>query len=249
MGIKSDVYDDTYEKNKNLIIDSISPNAVDEILLIEMENNCITIKVSNMATDKPYYLTKYGRIQKGVYIRKGPSSIQINQGKIDRMYSSHHTKLLVIQFARHPKYEFSKLKTRFRNQKNVNLSDIKMLNLDLLTENEKITKLGVLFADENATDISVSKFEGISKGTRLIYTRNFGDWPLYESFEQIINLLDLEFPPIVTSIKARRYEEREYDFKSLREVLLNAFVHNDYSLGFPKVYIFSDRVEYLHLVD
>lgn len=184
VGIKPDIYDDTYEKIKNLIFDCVCPMNIEEFDFIEMENNCIKIIVSNITKHKPYYLKRYGRVPEGVYIRKGPSSIKLDQYKIDMMYKVHNTKSLANSLATHQKFEFEILSKRYKFQKDRELSDIKMLNLKLLNDDEKITKLGELFADENATDISFSKFEGNDKASRLIYTINYGEVPLFETFEK-----------------------------------------------------------------
>ncbi|MFV0288001.1 MAG: RNA-binding domain-containing protein [Mycoplasmatales bacterium] len=242
VGFKDEEFDKKLEQLQNIIYQSITPNIQTLVEIEEIQNNCIKVIVSNLTKHKPYYITKYGLSPKGVYVRKGSSSIPLADSEIKIMYKNHNNSALSTLKAKHNKYEFRNLSIRFEIQVEKKLSSIKKLNLGIIDEEENITRLGELFADENSNIIDIAVFKGLTK-TSNFHIESFGNIPLNEAFEKVINYIELNNTSVITKIRAQREEQKNYNSKAVREAVLNAFIHNDYEVGYPKFTLFIDRLE------
>jgi len=120
-------------------------------------------------------------------------------------------------------------------------------NLNLYVPNTKqYNLLAFLLADENDVTIRVSIFSGKSKADNLYSIKDFGHQCILYSIDQILNYFDAI--NIIQADERNRVVERKdvplFDSKSLREAVLNAFIHNDWmQLNAPMCSVFSDRIE------
>ncbi|MFV0289254.1 MAG: ATP-binding protein [Mycoplasmatales bacterium] len=66
---------------------------------------------------------------------------------------------------------------------------------------------------------------------------NFGEKPLSELFEEVYQKLEAENEIITTFKGAKRIDNFKYELEVVREALINAFVHNDYSnYQYPQIH-------------
>ncbi|MDD2481467.1 MAG: ATP-binding protein [Lutispora sp.] len=76
----------------------------------------------------------------------------------------------------------------------------------------------------------------------LIENAEFGYCSLIKATENTLNKLDIENVTKTEITSTVRKEKRLVDPTALREAVINAIIHNDYSNGIPPVFeIFSDR--------
>ncbi len=243
VGIDSKKYDELYESLTSRLLDGILPKLHDEYIIDEdTDANTISITISNMSAFRPYYLAKKGLSTSGVFIRVGSSSVPCTLDQINEMSQKAHTKSISKMPAKHNLYEFDKLR-RDLKERDIELKPITMLNKSLITRNEDVTILGALFADENSSSISFSKFSGTNKTSNLLSTKDVGNMPLNRTFLTIMDEFNLINDALVTDIRIKRVETHMYNIQALRELTINALVHNDYTLGYPKFIVFSDHIE------
>ena len=100
-----------------------------------------------------------------------------------------------------------------------------------------------LCADENGMPILFAKYAGTDRDV-LTENKNFGYCSLIKATEQVLDKFSVE-NRIYARITATKREERPMvDPQALREAVINAILHNDYSYNNPpKFEMFSDRIE------
>lgn len=112
----------------------------------------------------------------------------------------------------------------------------------------KYNLLAFLMSDENNITMRVSVFSGTKKSDNLYSVREFGKQCLLYTIDKVLDYCDVV--NIIQADERNRIVERNdvplFDSKALREAVLNAFIHNDWSdLNAPMISIFSDRIDIL----
>lgn len=116
-------------------------------------------------------------------------------------------------------------------------------NLELLTDTEKYNYFAYLLADNNSTSIKVAKYSSKTRADR-IESNEYGNGCLIRAAKQVIDKIEIENPTSTQITSRERINKRLYDSIALREAIINAFVHNDFTGEIPpKFEIFPDRIE------
>ena len=98
-------------------------------------------------------------------------------------------------------------------------------------------------ADTNSTSIKVAKYNGINR-VDLVENPDFGYESLIKATKQVLDKVDLENRSDTSITSKERDDKRPWSPIALREAILNAFVHNDYTAEVPpKFEFFDDRIE------
>jgi ATP-dependent DNA helicase RecG len=78
----------------------------------------------------------------------------------------------------------------------------------------------------------------------LIENNEYGYCSLIKATKSILNKIEIENKTRSKITYKRRIDERLWDTVALREAIINAIVHNDFSREiFPKFEIFDNRIE------
>ena len=116
-------------------------------------------------------------------------------------------------------------------------------NLELTTEDGALNYAAYLLADENGTSIKVAKYRGKDR-IHLIESNEYGYCSLIKATKSVLDKLDLENKTASTITAKERIDVRLWSPIALREAVINAIVHNDYTREVPpKFEIFADRIE------
>lgn len=114
-------------------------------------------------------------------------------------------------------------------------------SLELLTPDGKLNYIAYLLSDENSTSIKVAKYDGNNK-INLIENEEYGSCSLIKAAKSVLNKFDIENITKTKITSKERIDKNLADKVALREAIINAIVHNDYSSEVPPVFeIFSDR--------
>ena len=98
-------------------------------------------------------------------------------------------------------------------------------------------------ADENGTSIKLAKYIGLIR-VDLAENPDFGYESLIKATKQVLDKIELENRSDTSITSAERIDKRPWSSIALREAILNAFLHNDYTTEVPpKFEIFDDRIE------
>ena len=212
-------------------------------VVVETIDNTDVIKVTiSSGTEKPYYLRKKGRTPEGCYIRVGSSKERMTERMIDNMYSKRIKNTLKEIDSPRQELTFNQLKIYYEEH-NLKLNDNFLQNLDLLTSEGKYNYNAFLLADENNVSIKLVKYLGNNK-LELLENLEFGNRCLITATQRILDRLDVENTTYAKIEYFGRKEQEKIDSRALKEAVINAIVHNDYSYGnSPIIELYSDRIE------
>ena len=231
-------------KIKDRLKHNISPSCLGLFDVISEHKDGLDIIKIIVASgsEKPYFFKKYGMTEKGAFIRIGTASEPMPQKMIDALY------------ARRTRNSISKIKS---NQQNLSFEQLKIYyegvgkrlnnnfaaNLELLNADEQYNYVAYLISDKNSTSIKLARYNGLTR-TNLVENNEYGYESLIKATKQVLDKVNLENKTITQITSKARKEARLWDAIALREAIINAFVHNDYTIEVPpKFELFDDRIE------
>ncbi len=228
---------------KDRIKDNIMPSTLglyDVVVLEENNKKYIKIIIAR-GSDDPYYIRGMGMTPDSCFIRVGSSIQSMPYDMINnRVNKRTRTSLRNIVS---PKQDltFSQLKIYYE-EKGFNINNNFLKQLDLFTDDGKYNYNAYLLADNNTISIRFGKYEG-TNAAQLIENEDFGNCSIIKATKNILNKIEIE-NRIFTKIEyPERKEIKMYDFVAVREAVVNAIVHNDWSNEYaPKFEMFSDRL-------
>ena len=229
---------------KDRIKNNIQPSTLGlfDVTVEIMENKEVIKVIISSGTEKPYYLREKGRTPEGCYIRVGSSKERMTERMIDNMYAKRIKSTLKEIDSPRQKLTFNQLKIYYEEH-GLKLNDNFLQNLDLLTSEGKYNYNAFLLADENNVSIKVVKYVGINK-RELLENMEYGNRCLITATQKILDRLDVENTTYAKIEYFGRKEQEKIDSTALKEAVINAIVHNDYSYGnSPIIELYSDRVE------
>lgn len=117
-------------------------------------------------------------------------------------------------------------------------------NLNLRNADGEYNLLAELLADRNNTPFLFVKFQGMDKSA--ISERNdYGYGCLLTTYMKVKDRLKAENICISDTSVRPRYDRYLFDFDCVNEAVLNALVHNDWTITEPQISMFSNRLEIL----
>lgn len=192
--------------------------------------------------EKPYYIPQYGMSPKGCFIRIGTSTEQMSQNQIEDMFASRIRNSLGRIKSPKQLLNFEQLKI-FYEENGFSLNEHFANNLELLTDEGKYNYVAYLLSDVNSTSIKVAKYSGEDR-CDLIENNEYGYCSLIKATNRVLDKLEVENRTLAKITSKARKEINLVDKIALREAVINAIIHNDYSNEVPpKIEIFSDRME------
>ena len=229
---------------KDRIKNNIQPSTLGlfDVTVETIENKEVIKVIISSGTEKPYYLRKKGRTPEGCYIRIGSSKERMTERMIEEMFSRRIKNSLKEIDSPRQDLTFRQLKIHYEGNGMI-LNDNFAKNLNLLTDEGKYNYNAYLLADENDISIKLVKYLGTSK-MELIENQEYGYCCLITATQRILDRLTAENTVYAKIEYNGRKEVEMIDSKALKEAVINAMVHSDYTLSTtPIVELYSDRIE------
>ncbi len=243
---------DEEERLCNLIADSISPRLVPNIELTTVDGKTLLVIEVFLSNSRPHHLCAEGP-EAGVYVRLGSTNRQADRELIGELRRTAEG----IPFDEMPMPELSARDLDIRAAQEAfgdgrKLDEQTLLTLKLLTQHQGKpvpTKGGVLLFGKQRTQhfadawIQCGRFFGTEKID--IFDHIDIDVPLPRAVDEVMLFLKKHAYRGADLSEVRRKDVWSIPLGILREVIINALVHSDYSQrGAPiRVVFLDDRIE------
>jgi predicted HTH transcriptional regulator len=192
---------------------------------------------------KPYYIAQYGMSPKGCYMRDGTIAVPMPVEKIEELRSSRIMTSLIESPSYRKELTFRQLKIIYEENGHP-LNEQFMRSLNLMTGAREPNYIAYLMSDENGNSMKIAKFAGEDKGSELIENYEYGYCCLLKAVQKMLDRVEVENTTITKVTFKNRIETTLIDEAAVKEAIINAAVHNDWTNEIPPVVIFySDRVE------
>jgi len=247
IGVEDDIFD-LQDKISSIIYDSCYPNILPEMYVRNINGkNILVIKVSRGGL-LPYYLRKEGK-NKGTYIRVGATNRVAEFENIVDLERQRRNISFDEEIDYEEEYSKLNLKPIYEEFEKLgkSINQEKMINLKLLKkENDKFypTKgLLILLGIYENIEVKCSRFKGNTMSVFLDKKEYRGD--LFSQLRNVEAFIKnhINLKGEITGLQ--RIDTFEIPEVAIREAIINALVHRDYSnLGRDiKVGIYDDRLE------
>ncbi len=231
---------------KDRLIFGVSPSVL-SLISIQTENfeNKSVLKINiKEGTEKPYYIKNKGLSESGAYIRIGSSSQPMTQKMIHAYQTKSFPKSLINIEAPEQELTFAELFIHYRRYNKPLNDNTFAKTLNFLTKEGKYNYLAYLMADKNQLSVRFARFNDAGEHFELLEKAvEYGNSCLITSIQRVLDRYEIEN---ITMSKltgaAQRIDKRLVDAKCLREIVINAFAHNDYSYGMLPIFeVFQNR--------
>ena len=228
---------------KDRIKDNIMPSTLGlyDVIVLEKDNKKYIKVIIAKGSERPYYLKGIGMTPDSCFIRVGSSIQSMPNEMINNEFSKRTRNSLKNIVSPKQDLTFSQLKIYYEeNGFSINNNFLKQL--ELYTDDGKYNYNAYLLADNNYISIRFGKYDGINS-VNLIENEDFGNCCIIKATKNILNKLEIENKTFTKIEYPERKEIKMYDYIAVREAVVNAIVHNDWSNEYsPKFEIFSDRL-------
>ena len=223
-----DNVDENYTRITNGIRDAIMPDVTMFVKYTIQENRVVRITVGE-GSYKPYYLKAKGLKPNGVFVRQGTSSVSASPEQIRAMIKESDGDTFESMRSMEQELTFKSAKEAFKRY-NIEFSKTKYRALGITTQADEIySNLALIISDQCAHTTKVAVFAD-EENTKFRDSKEFGG-SIFEQLDNTYAYLTLCNKTVATFKGLERIEKVDYPEEALREALLNALVHRDYSFS------------------
>ena len=191
----------------------------------------------------PYYLAAKGLKPSGVYVRQGNSSAPASDETIRRMIKETDGDEFEAMRSLNQDLTFTEAGKVFW-ERGIEFNGPQMRTLGLINQENLFTNLALLLSDQCPHIIKAATFSGVNQDE--FQDRKEFSGSLLKQLNDAYSYLDMRNQTKATFSGLLRVDLRDYSETALREALLNAIIHRDYSnLAGTLISVYSDRVEFV----
>ena len=220
--------DETFTRLTNGIRDAIAPDVTMFVRYVLQNNKVIRIEVGE-GSYKPYYLKGKGLKPAGVYMRQGASSVQASPEQIRRMIKDSDGDVFEEMRTLQQDLTFDAAAAAFKRYK-VAFSEEKFITLGLRNiHDDQYTNLALILSDQCPYTTKIAVF-GDAENITFKDAKEFGG-SIFKQLDDSYDYLALCNRTSSSFIGLERIDKPDYPEEAIREALLNALVHRDYSFS------------------
>lgn len=235
--------DKVLESVSSMLHDSIQPDIlVHTYLAVEAIEDKEIIKISvSRGTRRPYHLKSKGLKPSGVFIRYGTSVTNASEENIRQMILESDGTNFETMRSLHQDLTFDSALNVFEKQ-SLKFGPEQMRTLGLITEDGYYTNLALLFSDQCEHTIKCARYLGNDK--LEFQDRKEFTGSILAQVEQAFEYMNLYNEKSSHFEGLQRIEHESFPSYALREALINAVTHRDYSFsGSILIHLFQNRIE------
>lgn len=213
--------------------------------VIAVENKNIIAVTIQRGTARPYYLREKGLKSSGVYVRSGTSADPASDALIRKMIKETDGDCYETMRSLEQELTFSALNEQL-SKRNVPLDEKKMQTLGLISPDGVYSNLAWILSDQSVHTVKAATFKGTDKD--IFQDRREFSGSLFRQMEEVYAYLDLRNNTSASFDGLYRTDKRDYPEEAIREALLNALVHRDYSYSADTLIgVYDDRMEFISI--
>ena len=235
--------DQMMQRISNMVRDSIKPDVTMFVHYDPEEaDGKKIVKVSvNRGTGRPYYWEEKGMQPSGVYVRQGTSAAPATEVSIRQMIKETDGDSYEEMRSLDQKLSFTYASAAFERNR-LDFGEPQMKTLGILSSEGIYTNLGLLLSDQCPHIIKAAVFSGMDQGA-FQDRREFAG-SLLKQVDDAYAFLDMRNEKTATFDGIHRIDHLAYPEAALREALLNAVIHRDYSYSASTlISSYADRIE------
>ena len=227
----------------NSIRDSVRPDIMGFVSgkILEIDDKEIVQIDIQKGPDCPYYLKDKGLVPNGVYIRNGtasnPASTYVIKRMISESFGNFEDMLSLEQ-----DLTFEQINNEF-SKRSLDFGESQMYSLGIKNKDGMYTNLGLLVSDQCPHIIKGAVFKGVD--CLDFQDREEFSGSVFKQLNEAYRYMELNNHIAATFNGLYRRDQLSYPPVALREALINAVVHRDYSSVnvSTKISFFADRME------
>ena len=229
--------DDLSRKITQELMDNIRPDVIHFLRVgpIEMNGKDVVQIVVFEGTDKPYYLRRTGINTKGVYVRRGPASVPVSDTELMRLVREYAP----IKFEETDSvlqdltFEWTE---KVFAEHNTAFGESQKRTLGFYSGNGRYTMLAYFLSDQNTIGIKMAAHSSKFKETIIAREETAGS--VLKQLNDAMAFIE-SFNRSRTEITGLVHTDaRIYPMIAIREAVVNAIVHRDYSIDGPTLISF-----------
>lgn len=209
------------------------------LILVDPNDTPFAISIS-AGTNKPYYYTDgEGLNSKGVYIRNGSSKRRASDSEIRRMMNRHIANAFDGEKIEHINLNFDYVTALFDELG----KSFDIIGLDFKKNEEDQYNNAALIVSDNSPFVSkLAVYDGLDTLTFKDKKKFAGS--ISKQIDDVIQYINLNNRVKINfGHNGRRIENYSYPIDAVREAVMNAFVHRDYTMTSDiKIELFDDRL-------
>ncbi len=223
-----DNVDETYTRITNGIRDAIQPDVTMFIRYLLQDNRIIQIEVGE-GSYKPYYLKGKGLKPSGVFVRQGASSVPASTEQIRQMIKQSDGDVFETMRSVQQELTFEKAEETFaRYQVDFSKEKYTVLGIQNLHD-AQYTNLAWILSDQCQHTVKVAVFD--DKANTFFKDAKEFTGSIFQQLDDTYAYLNLCNRTAYRFQGLERVEIPDYPNEALREALLNALVHREYSFS------------------
>ena len=246
VGVNDEQLDETQRMVSDCITNQIEPNPQSEIKseLIFIDGKKIFLISVNKGFKPIYCIKKYGFSSKGCLVRIGTTCKEMSSEEIEYRYKNtfiDNDYILKAPSKYFPlSFEMMKILLVSKGLHINHASFDATYNLKRMDGSYNL--LAELLSDKNSIPLIFVKFLGDNKAT-ISQRSDYGDQSILLGYQKLKDRLVAENICKTNTTVRPRIDEYLYDMDCVNEALVNAIVHNDWTISEPLVSFYSDRIE------
>ena len=240
------------EKVANLISDTIAPHIIPEIDIIPWRDNYLLVLRVFPSSSRPHYYKKQGP-DTGVYIRVGLTNRRADEEMIEelkRIVRNETFDEQPVPDVSPEAIDFRAASEQFEKIRKLSEKDLETLEIIVNHQGKKVPSVAglLLFGKEREKKfpdawIQAGRFQGSDK-SYILDDAAFHSYPII-AIGDVLGFIEKHAMQSLKIDGIRHQKIWSIPLKAVREAIINAVVHADYSQhGSPiRVAIFDDRIE------
>lgn len=246
IGLENEKIDEIQKKISDMITSQIEPNPQSEVsmrLVNEEGKNILIINV-NKGYKPIYCIKKYGFSSKGCLIRIGTTCKELNSEEIEFRYKNNFldTDYILNAPSHFAPLSFDMMKILLTSKGYHINQEAFESNFNLLRKDGSYNLMAELLSDKNMIPMIFVKFRGNTKAA-ISQRSDYGDQSILLGYQRLKDRLVAENICKTDTTVRPRIDEYLYDMDCVNEILVNAIVHNDWTISEPLVCFYNDRLE------